>query len=175
MSHEPTRRTVLTATVERRHEADALTARPGDAVLVHRGRARSLVMACPDGCGERLTVNLDPEAGPAWRAYQTPRGLTLYPSVWRESGCKSHFIVWHDQIIWCDRFEAGNREPEPQDPTLGTRIVAALGSEWKPYSQIAGAIEDIPWEVLRGCRTLTRRGQIEEGTGRHIGWFRRKP
>ena len=92
MSHEPTRRTVLTATVERRHEADALTARPGDAVLVHRGRARSLVMACPDGCGERLTVNLDPEAGPAWRAYQTPRGLTLYPSVWRESGCKTGAI-----------------------------------------------------------------------------------
>lgn len=44
---------------EHRHEADELIAEPGEAALVHRGVDRSLVMACPNVCGEMLTINLD--------------------------------------------------------------------------------------------------------------------
>lgn len=159
--------------VERRHEADDLTTAPGDAAVVVRGRERSIVIACPDGCGERLTINLDPAAGPAWRLYRTRRGLTLYPSVWRESGCKSHFIVWHNALIWCDRWEEGNVEPPPTDLDLPQRVRAALTPEPRPYVEIAAKVGEIPWEVLRACRMLARSGQAREGAGARVGWFSR--
>ena len=41
-----------------------LAAKPGDAAIVNRGRLRSIVGACPDGCGEHITVNLDDKGGP---------------------------------------------------------------------------------------------------------------
>jgi hypothetical protein len=56
--------------VEHRHEADGLVTMAGQAALVHRGVDRSITLACPDGCGEMLTVNLDRRSGPAWRFYR---------------------------------------------------------------------------------------------------------
>src|SRR4051812_40038452 len=100
------------AEVEHRHDGDTLLQTPGDAVLVQRGRPRSLLIACPDGCGETLVVNLDPRAGKAWRIYRKGAVISLSPSVWRDGGCESHFIVWRSHILWCDsRFGAENREP----------------------------------------------------------------
>ena len=29
--------------------------------------------------------------------------MSLIPSVRRTSGCRSHFIVWRNQIWWCSR------------------------------------------------------------------------
>src|SRR5438105_3352414 len=95
----------LRAEVQHRHEGDALLKSPGDAVLVNRGRPRSLLIACPDGCGETLVVNLDQRSGPAWRFYRHASGVSLSPSVWREGGCESHFIVWRGRIIWCGPYQ----------------------------------------------------------------------
>ena len=86
--NEPARRVSFKGKVEFRREADELTSMPGDSVIVERGRPRSFVIACPDGCGEHLTINLDDRSGPAWRWYETNRGITLFPSVWRDSGCR---------------------------------------------------------------------------------------
>jgi hypothetical protein len=47
-------------------------------------------------------VNLDPRAGPAWKLYDREDSLTLFPSVWRESGCEAHFILWRNRLIRCD-------------------------------------------------------------------------
>lgn len=173
MSREPTRRLALRGTVQRRHEADALVTRPGDVVVVHRERARSVVIGCPDGCGERLTVNLDPNLGPPWRLYQTRNGLSLFPSVWRESGCGSHFIVWNDVVLWCDRWEADNREP-PADAgqaDLARRVAARLSAQPRAYAAIAADLAEIPWDVLRACRELARTGRAREGVGQQRGWF----
>ncbi|MFC3068929.1 DUF6527 family protein [Phenylobacterium soli] len=142
---------------------------------MHRDRPRALVIACPDGCGEKLTVNLDPALGPPWRLYHTKRGLTLYPSVWRDSGCGSHFIVWNNTVQWCDRWEAGNREPEPEQafPDLVREVAARLDERLRPYVTVAGELDEVPWEVLRACRALARAGRAVEGTGKQSGWFRR--
>src|ERR1700722_8970214 len=90
----------LMGVVSSRGEASAYLKAPGDAVLVERGRPRLLLLSCPCGCGEHFPINLDPRAGPAWRLYRNRTGaITLYPSVWRESGCYSHYIIWRDRIL----------------------------------------------------------------------------
>lgn len=83
----------LIRTVASLAEATPLLRAPGDAALVLRGRPRLLVLECACGCGERFPINLDDRAGPAWRMYsQTDRGLSVFPSIWRDTGCQSHYI-----------------------------------------------------------------------------------
>src|SRR5580658_7577622 len=69
---------------------------PGDCVIVGRGGVtRQLVMKCPDGCGEIVSVNLDRRSGPAWRLYDRGGTFSLFPSIDKPSGCQSHFILSH--------------------------------------------------------------------------------
>src|SRR5579871_3984234 len=93
--------------VSTRGEAAGYLASPGDAVLVERGRPRLLLLACPCGCGEHFPINLDDRAGRAWRFYKhQPSGISIFPSVWRESGCRSHYVIWRDKILLFGRNEA---------------------------------------------------------------------
>lgn len=155
---------------QHRHEADELLAGAGTAVVVHRGVIRSLVLVCPDGCGETLTINLDPRAGKAWRLYTERRGTSLFPSVWRDSGCKSHFIVWRSHIYWCDYDdESMDDENEP----LEGRVAALLDSSFRSYTDIAQTLDEIPWTVLVACGRLAKRQIAESGTGEQQGFYRR--
>src|SRR5690349_12185968 len=92
--------------VERRDLSTPLLRAPGDAVLVERGKPRLLIIRCPCGCGDDLLVNLDRRAGKAWYVYRNSKGLTLYPSYWRDDGCGSHFIVWDSHIYWCREWQS---------------------------------------------------------------------
>jgi hypothetical protein len=57
-------------------------------------RPKSLKFLCPCGCSEIISVNLMPGNERAWRVdYNAKLGLSLWPSVWRTSGCCSHFIL----------------------------------------------------------------------------------
>jgi hypothetical protein len=165
------RRATLKGLVEHRHEADALISEPGDAAIVERGVLRALVMACPDGCGERLTVNLDRRAGPAWRLYRRGHGLTLFPSVWRESGCRCHFVLWNNRILWADHRVDPADEPEGAGPGLAQRILAAATIEFKAYAALAFELDEVPWEVARTCRRLVRSGQLRAGSGKKHDHF----
>lgn len=144
-----------------RHDADALVSAPGASALVHRGVDRSLVMVCPDGCGETLTINLDSRTGPAWRLYRGKKGLSLFPSVWRDTGCKSHFIVWQSRIYWCDWGD----ELDGTDVDFEARVLEHLPSRLRSYVEIADAIGAVPWAVLSACERLSRRGLAKAGTG----------
>src|SRR5258708_2177168 len=88
----------LKATLSSREGISAYLKKPGDGVIVERGRPRWLILACPCGCGSQIPVNLDSRAGPAWRLYRRRSGVTVYPSVWRDSDCESHFIIAHNRI-----------------------------------------------------------------------------
>lgn len=147
------------AQVSYRHEASSLLNEPGSIVIVHRGVARSLAIACPDGCGEELTINLDSRAGPAWRYYMNGNDLSIFPSVWRDTGCKSHFIVWKSKIFWCDWHEQLDLANE--DTLNKTRL--ALTSKYVSYVEIADSLELIPWSVLSACNALVRSGLAERG------------
>lgn len=169
----PARQLKLLGEREHRDQVEALLKEPGDVVLVNRGVLRSLLMSCPDGCGETVVVNLDSRSGKAWRLDRRGGKLTLYPSVWLESGCKSHFIVWRDRLIWCDRYELGNLEPE-YDPDLETRVLGVLEfNRLRSAEDIASQLDEITWEVSRASRRLVNKGQAVEGGDKQRNCFRR--
>lgn len=147
--------------IEHRHEADDLVATPGEVALVHRGVDRSLVVACPDGCGEMLTINLDRRSGPAWRFYQDSAAISLYPSVWRTTGCKSHFIVWRSRVYWCDWQE----ELETTTEAFEQMVLGRLTPELQQYVDVADTLGAVPWAVLVACNRLSVRGLAQRGCG----------
>lgn len=162
-------------TVTHRQEAVALLERPGDSVLVFRGVARALVMACPDGCGEVLTINLDARTDKAWRYYKKRNQVSLFPSVWRDTGCGSHFILWSHKILWCDFKD--EEEPIVEEASLlRSRILQKMLYTWVHYSEIAQSLDEVPWDVQSICSDLAHKeGLAEEGTAKMRGFFRKKP
>jgi hypothetical protein len=104
-----------------------------------------------------LTINLDPRSGKAWRADNSGDRLTLYPSVWRQEGCRAHFIVWRDALLWCDG-TAYNVDLD--DGTLETVKATLREAEGHPlhYHEIAELALIHPWEALWACQRLQRHG-----------------
>lgn len=121
-------------------------------------------------------MNLDRRAGPAWRLYESSKGVSVYPSVWRDTDCKSHFIIWRDDILmlgarygesWIDEAEAGEDE-------LLQRVLEALSNREQSAEEISDQIPDSePWDVLRCCRRLCLLGKAIEGHQHARGCFRR--
>ena len=70
-------------------------------VIIKRGRPRTVLFRCPCGCGEIVVINVDPRTGKAWRLRRSMDGVTLLPSVWRTTGCRSHFVLWENRVWWC--------------------------------------------------------------------------
>lgn len=157
--------------VAHRHEANALLTEPGAAVLVHRGVDRSIAIACPDGCKEQLTINLDRRAGAAWRYYRDGADVSLFPSVWRDTGCKSHFIVWRSRIYWCDHHD----ELETPMDDVVEHVRAALTRDFVLYVDLADQLGLVPWAVLSACNRLCRQGAAIGGTDKMQGHFKSQP
>ena len=169
----------LKGTVQSRGDASPLLEQPGDAVLVERGHPRWLVMKCPDGCGDEIPINLDSAAGPAWRLYRSPNlGLTLYPSVWRDTGCEAHFIVWRDNILLLGGWDDSDYETFWEDKAFGRLREAVLNQlpahALTHFSTIADELEELPWDVLKACRQLVKNGLAVEGKKRERQHFGRK-
>ncbi|MBS1722983.1 MAG: hypothetical protein JSS66_08535 [Armatimonadetes bacterium] len=142
-----------------RNHGEALRAieQLGDVAIVSREGNRAIVMHCPDGCGEILTVNLDPRAGKAWRLFETKRGVTLFPSVWRSTGCRCHFILWDDVFFW---FDGGDWAKTEVDRNLDKRVLAELTAEFdQDFESVADRLQEIPWAILEACRRLVLTGQ----------------
>lgn len=104
----------------------AVALAPGAIAVVERMGPRAVLFQCPCGCGETLITNVDAEAGKAWRMRLDHFGLTLMPSVWRTSGCRSHFILWRNQVWWCDWYDGADDEPSWPDA-----MDAELRAEWR--------------------------------------------
>ncbi len=91
---------------------------PGRLIVVNRGRPRWLKFHCPCGCGDVVSLNLDPRAGPRWSLTVRGSRVTVRPSIWRETGCGSHFIIWESRVEFF-RSRAGLAE---SDADLKTRL-----------------------------------------------------
>ena len=55
---------------------------------------------CPCGCNAIIQLNLLREASPRWKVYTKRNKVTLYPSINRRVGCKSHFYIRKGKVIW---------------------------------------------------------------------------
>jgi len=142
----------------------------GDAALVQRGMPRMLLIKCPCGCGDTLVINLDQRLGHAWRMYSRDQSLTLFPSYWRDDGCKSHFILWKNRIYWCD-WDDDSIWVNSND--IEKRVLEALPHQYINYEKLAEQLQEIPWDVLQACHALTRKALAEMNHSRRKGEFRR--
>jgi len=75
---------------------------PGIIYLIqNQGYCWQSVMSCPCGCKSDLFMNHVEDFKPNWTHQISEKNLiTLYPSVDRTVGCKSHFWVTDGKIIW---------------------------------------------------------------------------
>lgn len=66
------------------------------------GEDWSVGFLCPCGCGESIELALLKEVRPRWDLTINVKGLpTLTPSVWKKTGCKSHFWLKSGVVLWC--------------------------------------------------------------------------
>jgi hypothetical protein len=66
------------------------------------GRPTFGYLLCPCGCGETLHLRFLPDRRPRWHMEVESNGVvSLTPSVWRQVGCRSHFVVRKGQVHWC--------------------------------------------------------------------------
>ena len=81
-------------TVRNQAEAVAEVAAGTIVIISPQGSPKSIKMLCPCGCGELLTIQLVRASGKSWSLVRGTRGeVSLYPSVWRDFGCESHFLL----------------------------------------------------------------------------------
>ena len=64
--------------------------------------AKWALFKCPCDCGSVVTLSLQAVHRPHWRLTRAHADRpTLYPSVWRDKGCLSHFWVRDGCVYWC--------------------------------------------------------------------------
>lgn len=57
---------------------------------------------CPCGCGDVITLSLQQVHRPHWCLTKSQADRpTLYPSIWRDKGCFSHFWLKDGSIFLC--------------------------------------------------------------------------
>lgn len=61
-----------------------------------------VLFQCPCGCKTIVTLSLQKPHQPHWKLRKSRDSRpTLYPSVWREAGCLSHFWIQDGRVYWC--------------------------------------------------------------------------
>lgn len=70
-------------------------------VICEGSNPDSLVFKCPCGCQVDIHLNLLTDASPSWEVVRYKKHKhSIYPSVWRTTGCRSHFFLRNNKIIW---------------------------------------------------------------------------
>jgi hypothetical protein len=160
-----------------RAEAAVYLREPGDCVIIERGTPRALVLACPCGCGENFPINLDARVGKAWRLYKAndTGAVSVYPSIWRDDGCESHYVIWRDKIYLFGNSEDDfDKEDLPDRLAFSKTILSKLPFKGHiSYLEISDTLEANPWDVLSICRSLVRNHQAIEGSQAMRGKFKR--
>lgn len=59
-------------------------------------------LLCPCGCRETLHIRFLPNRRPRWDIkVEAGNVVSLTPSVWRQVGCRSHFVLERGRVRWC--------------------------------------------------------------------------
>ena len=76
--------------------------RPRILYLVGESRPWAAVFLCPCGCEQLIWLNLLSGHQPQWSIKVDRRSVpTVTPSVNRQVGCRSHFLLRAGRVIWC--------------------------------------------------------------------------
>ncbi len=71
-------------------------------VIAPGRRPKWALFRCPCGCGTVITLPLQSTHRPFWTLRKSKGGhATLRPSIWRDVGCLSHFILDDGRVYWC--------------------------------------------------------------------------
>ena len=61
----------------------------------------SAALVCPCGCGATIQLSLVAGDTPSWQATRHFSGsVSLHPSIWRQTGCRSHFFLRRGRVVW---------------------------------------------------------------------------
>lgn len=70
--------------------------------VVYKGTLHWTSFRCPCGCQEVISLPMQHPHSPKWSLNTDDTGKpTLYPSVWRNKGCLSHFWLRDGRVYWC--------------------------------------------------------------------------
>ena len=123
------RQSVLSRVVRVSRQAEAVKEiqRPGTIVLIgSEAITKRVQFLCPCGCADAVSLNLLQEIGPAWRiAIDEKDRVSISPSIRRQSGCRSHFVLFHGiarllsrgHYHW-DVRSKGRRQAAPRSPSV---------------------------------------------------------
>lgn len=65
-------------------------------------RPKWVLFQCPCGCNNVITLSLQKSHRPHWILRKSKRNRPiLYPSVWRDVDCMSHFWIKDGRVYWC--------------------------------------------------------------------------
>jgi hypothetical protein len=60
----------------------------------------TLAFMCPCGCTEPVYLNLLKDTSPYWSYKIEKRKISIFPSVVRRKGCRSHYCIRRGYIVW---------------------------------------------------------------------------
>lgn len=71
----------------------------------------SAALLCPCGCQAVIQLSLIQDDDPRWRVtFNADQTVTLHPSIWRIKGCRSHFFVRSNRIVWARGQDTNRRQ-----------------------------------------------------------------
>jgi|ERR1051326_7849783 len=77
-------------------------------VVRSQGHTKWAQFRCPCGCGDVILLNLSASRRPKWIVRRDIFGrATIFPSIWRTEGCRSHFFIRRGKVDWC-RWQRGD-------------------------------------------------------------------
>lgn len=61
----------------------------------------TIIFKCPCGCHADIYLNLLKDTRPNWDFDLNNKGrISIFPSIWRKVGCRSHFLIREGKIVW---------------------------------------------------------------------------
>ena len=71
--------------------------------VIYQGKPLWVLFQCPCGCSTVISLSLQNIHKPHWTVSKSTAGRpTLYPSVWQNKGCCSHFWIKDGRVYLCD-------------------------------------------------------------------------